>query len=406
MTGPKARMVPEDAQPSVKTQLAVFGAGLFANSSQTMISVILPLWLVALGHSPFLMGIVLGARSILPLIFSIHGGALMDRFGTRRIMLGCAVVSAVIPLLYPMSIWTWALFLLQMVVGLTATLNWMGAQTLIGQLMKGSPVYAGRLTFSSRIGQLAGPPIVGLFWDLTGAWGAFLFLAFWGACGVAACLLLPDIGKADRGPPRRVVITELLPRIADYRETFLLLRNPAILVIVASSMLSVAGNGIQSSFYVVYLEGIGFSGTLIGLLLSAMSTFGLAGALMVGIVTRIGNPMTLLVLIVIAEVVAIAVTPLFHLLTPLFILIAFRGFFAGVAHPLTVANLGHGAEANAQGKAVGLRTTANRLTGLVTPILMGSIVEVVGLDLSFYVTGGIIILMLACFLPMASRTGR
>jgi len=37
-------------------------------------------------------------------------------------------------------------------------MGWNGAQTMIGEAMKGNPLYAGRLSFSLRIGHFAGPP--------------------------------------------------------------------------------------------------------------------------------------------------------------------------------------------------------------------------------------------------------
>jgi MFS family permease len=65
----------------------------------------------------------------------------------------------------------------------------------------------------------------------------------------------------------------------------------------------------------------------------------------------------------------------------------------GVSQPLLISLMARSA-GRAQGKGVGLRTTANRLAILVTPVIMGAIAEVAGIEASFYLTGGFLILVL------------
>lgn len=47
----------------------------------------------------------------------------------------------------------------------------------------------------------------------------------------------------------------------------------------------------------------------------------------------------------------------------------------------------------AQGESVGLRTTANRVAVLATPVLMGGVAQLVGIENSFYVLGGFLIIV-------------
>ena len=86
-------------------QGAVYASGLFNHSMQPMVMVLLPLWVVTLNPSPFMIGIVLGSRFVLPILFSIHGGAMMDRLGARPVMLGVGLIGAVVPLLIPVAPW-------------------------------------------------------------------------------------------------------------------------------------------------------------------------------------------------------------------------------------------------------------------------------------------------------------
>ena len=74
-------MPARDTPVPLRHQLPVYSAALFSNSLTVLVPIMVPLWLVALGASPFEIGIVVGARYAGPLLFSIHGGAMMDRIG-------------------------------------------------------------------------------------------------------------------------------------------------------------------------------------------------------------------------------------------------------------------------------------------------------------------------------------
>ena len=73
-----------------RTQLPVYGTALFSNSIPDLVLVVMQLWLIRLDTSLFLIGLVFGARYLGPLLLAIHGGALMDRLGTRRVMIFCS----------------------------------------------------------------------------------------------------------------------------------------------------------------------------------------------------------------------------------------------------------------------------------------------------------------------------
>ena len=128
---------------------------------------------LTLDPSALMIGVILGARNFLPTLLSIHGGAMMDHLGAKRVMMVFALVGVVVHLIYPLAPWIWAVLILQMLSGLSTTMAWMGTQTLIGQIMKGNTVYSGRLSSAALIGNLTVPPIIGAAWDILGPWGRF-----------------------------------------------------------------------------------------------------------------------------------------------------------------------------------------------------------------------------------------
>ena len=58
-----------------------------------------------------------------------------------------------------------------------------------------------------------------------------------------------------------------------------------------------------------------------------------------------------------------------------------------LAQPLIITLVLRGAGANNQGKAIGLRGTANRIASVLAPLLMGAVAEAAGLEAAFYLVG-------------------
>ncbi len=372
-------------------QIAVYATGTFGNTVNNVITVILPLWAIHLGASPFMIGVILGSRHLLTTVFSIHGGSLMDRLGTRRVLVWFAAIGAVTPFLFPVMPWLWAVVVLQILGGVSSSFAWMGAQALVGQMMKGSARYAGRLSFTVRAGHLVAPLAAGMAWDFLGPWGGFSVLGIWGIGVLVASLALPK--PNDSGTRKPVATADLMPRLSDYRDAMRMMAIPAILLVVMASTLRMSGQGMHGSFYVVYLEGIGLTGTLIGVLLAAGSVVGFAGAISVAPLARRFSAHWLLVGAVAGGVLCVTVTPLLGAVFLALLLVAgIRGGAMALAQPLMITILA-GAAGRDQGKGVGIRTTANRLVSFAVPIIMGAIVELVGLENSFYVVGGVLMVL-------------
>ena len=375
----------------LRTQLAVYGSGMFANSMSNISGLIVPLWVSSFGASATLVGLVFGARHILPLLLSIHGGALMDRLGTRRVMLIFAVVNAAVPLLFPALPYIWAAIFLQTLAGLATSMGWMGAQALIGQIMKGSAIHAGRLSLALRLGHLVGPPMIGFTWDTGGAWAAFIVMSVWGSFGFLSALALPgnSIGTSQHS---KITFSTLMPRLSDYLAAFRMLAISAVLFVAVITMMRNAGNVVQTGFYVVYLDEVfGLSGTLIGVLTSAAAIVGGIGSLSVGRLLRFCSAHWLLMATVTGSVIFICITPLLGTFVFLLIASALRGASLGISQPLMISILAKASGSKVQGTSVGLRNTANRLTGFIIPLLMGVLIDFVGLANGFYAIGVIIV---------------
>ena len=184
-----------------RVQAPVYALAFCYGNIMPMASVVVPLWALELTSSPFLIGLVVASRQFLVVTLSIYGGALLDRAAPQKVILALAAVAAASFALFPALPFVWAAVLLQMISGFAETTNWIGAQALFGRVLKGAPVYAGRLTAAARTGGFIGPFLVGMVWQYFGPSGAFLMLAGWVMAGAAAALFLPRVEAADEPRP-------------------------------------------------------------------------------------------------------------------------------------------------------------------------------------------------------------
>jgi sugar phosphate permease len=90
------------------------------------------------------------------------------------------------------------------------------------------------------------------------------------------------------------------------------------------------------------------------------------------------------------SVAAIMSTPLLGTWFPvLAAVMVLRGFFQGVSAPVMFTYMSRSVAPSEQGLSIGLRSTANRVSSLTMPILMGATADIIGIGHSFFVIGAI-----------------
>jgi len=350
-----------------------------------------PLYATSLGMSATEIGLLVGARSALGVVLSIPAGALMDRYGTRRLGLFFALGTVALAPLYPALHWFPALLLLQCVVGCLVSLIVSSGQTVIALLGHGEARYIGRWSATARLGTTVGPLIAGAVWDLGGPWPAYAMASLWGVPLALALLRLREPASAIGGPaapPPRFRLRDALPRLSDYTSTFALLAVPTIAITIVVIFLRNATGGMQTSMYVVYLRDIGLTGTAIGALFAAVEIAHGVGAFFSGPAVDRLNPQWTLVATTALAIAFIAATPLLGGLFALLMLAQVaRGLCQGAAQPLLFSIQSKAVGRHRQGAIVGLRQTMNRVAAILVPPVMGVAADRWGVNDSFLIVG-------------------
>ena len=392
-------MVTVPRPAALQSPIALYTVGLFSMGYVDFYIFLMPLYCLSLGMSAGEVGTIVGARSALAVFLSIHIGVLMDRFGTRRVTLFFVWTGICLAPVFPLVPWFWPLLLLQVVNGGALSFAWSGSQTLIAQLAEGDAGYIGRFSFFARIGTAVAPIIVGAAWDLGGAWPAYMIGAAWGVVLSIALLCAPEAGArrdatSSRGPVR-FRLRDALPRLSDYVECFALMALPAIAATMAIMFLRTATSGVQFSLYIVYLDGIGLTGTSIGILFAAIETASGFGSLFAGRAMRFGDPQKTMLSGTVLSILFICATPfLGGIFALLFLAQLGRGWLQGVVQPMMFSVQAKAVGPYRQGSVVGLRQTMNRLAAIIIPPIMGWIADLWGATQSFVILG--VFLLIAC----------
>jgi MFS family permease len=401
---------PSGAHPW-RIQGPVYGTAFFTGNLFPMSHVVVPLWAaIELDASLFMVGVIIASRQLLPVTMSIHGGALLDRFGPRRVIMILGVLGALSTAMVPFFPLVWATIALQIVIGFCETTNWIGVQSAVGTMLKGQAVFAGRMTASARAGGFVGPLMVGIAYESMGPVGGFLCFGGWTLCGAFGAMFLPrhvaePVSVAPkRGETEKPARTDVLPSIADYRETFRLMLLPAIALVIAATFMRQTGSGVQASFYSVWLKDLGYTAGTIGLLIGISNGVSALSALTIGPLTRRIADYWLLIVTVGLAIVGIAVTPLLEGLVFLALAISLRGAGQGLNLPLMISIASRSVAPRLQGRVAALRISFNRLGSALVPVIMGALAEAIGLEYAFYAIGATGLLLVCGLSIWVART--
>ncbi|MDC0033532.1 MFS transporter [Alphaproteobacteria bacterium] len=378
-----------DPRLSRRAEFTAYSTAFISVGLLPMFHVIGPLWALYIGASPFLIGVAVGARSLLPFIFAIHSGALLDRLGVHRVMTFCALLSAALTVLYPVLPFIVALVVLQALTGFLHTIGWIGAQTQISQLTRGNAKYMGRFTSVSTFSNFFTPPLAGLAWDLAGPWGAFSLLSLWNLLLWLSVSLMP-VPRTVTISKEQIRLRKLLPSYSDYNAALRLAIIPAIGFVVACSFLLNSLLSMRFGFLPVYMQSVGFDGTIIGLMVGFAFLIGGCTALPTARIRRLFAPHWVILFVVGFTALGLGIVPLFQDIAGLSFATVVFGAGAGLGMAFAISLLSTVVPTEQLGLSIGLRITANRFSSFAIPIFAGAVIDGFGIAAGFYATAIVI----------------
>lgn len=358
-----------------------------------------------LGLTPTAIGVVIGIQAVPAVLFAIPLGARLDRSGARTILTGGAALMLLGGGAMVVARDVTTLVTAQIILGFGTLGVWLTIQSLVTFAGR-DPRHRSRSIANYSVcivtGQLLGPLIGGAIADVFGYVASFaVFSAVCVGLLAAAFARYPDrdFAAPPAPSPTTPVTTATRPvgdterRSSSHRDAVRLLRERGVLLTVVVSFLALFLIDLRMSFVPVFLQDIGWSPGLIGVLLSTSSACALlARPVFPALVARF-NSATVVALCLLPGACALGLLAFTSSIGGLFVLAAIAGVSLGLAQPLTLSLTAEFTGPTQRGLAVALRVMSNRLALWLSPMMFGLLVTAIGIQAAFLVgTAGLAVI--------------
>jgi len=360
--------------------LTVF-LNIIIHGSQVGSRVVMALFAIKLGASPFAIGVMIALYSVPPLCFGVYVGRITDRYGVHGPMvLGTVLCS--IGLLLP-YFWPFvpSLYASATIMGLSFMFYTVAVQNLTGAW---GPREQRARNFSTlalgySISGLLGPLCAGYAIDLGGYQATYL--------GFAISTAIPLVMLLTYRPLREFKLPAAAPSKGNALE---LLREPELRKVLINSALVVSGWDLYMFYLPIYGDSIGLSASRIGTILGtfAAATFVMRFSLPY-LTARYSARDVLSVSMFIGAALFVA----FPFVSDIWILSALSfgiGLALGCGQPITLLMSYNRSPEGRAGEVTGIRFALNHLMHSVVPVTAGALASVFGLAPVFIINAGIL----------------
>jgi len=351
------------------------------------------LYAIHLGATPFTVGALMALYSVLPMLFAVSMGRLIDRIGARPPMLAGSVAigsGTILPFVWPGMA---SLYFASILIGSGFMMYQVAAQHIVGYIGKPEdrPMNFSLSALGFSVSGFAGPMIAGFGIDSFGHVATFAALATFPLVPIAVLglnrLRLPQPhAHASPVPGRRV--TDLL-------------RHRELLPVFVTSGLLAAAWDMFTFAIPIYGSRVGLSASSIGLVLG---TFSVATFVIRGLLPTISRRLTAWPLLATSLAIAGASFFLFPLLERAALLMAVSfllGLGLGMSQPMVMSLLHNAVPPGRVGEAIGVRMTLVNLSQITIPLLFGALGTALGMLPVFWATA----LLLSAGSGYAKRRG-
>ncbi len=360
------------------SELVFFSSACFWCICNGISHVIVPLYSIFLGFSVLEISSIVAVPALATIFVRFVGGALSDRFGERGVLQGCYSMMALSALILIGAESYTTLMIVLIVANLSRSTFWISAQSMASQL-PGTNV-------GKTLGKLSAINYSGIFFGqvLGGIMAAFLsygtsFLILFGLA-LSCTLMSLALTQSEAKPKGRTVwqITLGVGRFLRYSRTWL------IITVSGAAALPMA---MCSSIYPVYLAHLNFGEQWIGLAVSVRSLGPIAIGLLLGVwITPVRQRLIYGLGMVVLGFCLIASGYLdrYFLLGLLIILLGAGG---GIMDLLAQVQASALSQASDRSMAIASMGMGWNLSAFFVPLVTGWLVEMLGFEIAFLVSG-------------------
>ena len=357
-----------------------------------------------LGASPFEIGLVQSAFSLLPVFTAVALGRWIDRLGEARFMIAAVAMMSIASFVLSVGGSLLAIGLAQVVFGFGQVINVVAGQTMIANRSprdRREQYYSWYSTVVS-VAQLAGPALAAIIVTSAVAasiagWGPFagneqtaVFLFAGMSAGIASILAIGLLrpGETRRPPPADEEAVNLAS--AAWR----VLRKPGMAAAMFVSLCVISAVDVLVAYLPAYGEATGLSVETVGLLLSIRAGASLTSRFFMTQLIAVFGRKRLLALSTGLAAAGILALPFVSSIPLLVLLMVGIGLGLGVGQPMTISWVANRSPRHERGLALSVRVTGNRAALVSVPVLMGAIagaasgISVIWIAMAAFLGGG------------------
>lgn len=381
--------VPRLSLPSSPLPQLIF-LSVAAHAAMAGARVTTSLYALSQQASPLTIGILLSLFSLLPMLFALKIGRLIDRIGLRRpVTIGCTLIAfgCLLPVLLPgMPV----LYVAVVAIGTGFMAVQIGSQHTVGAISEDASRAGnyGWLALAYSVSSFSGPVIAGYVIEHAGH--RIAYLVFFGFA--VAALAAIAVGGLQRMPPPT-------PESGTTGSALDLLRQPALLHIYAAGILLSAAWDLFIFIIPIHVTRLGFSASTVGLVLGCFSAATFAVRLAMPWIVRRHGQWRILGAALALAACCYVLFPFAAQLTALMAVAALLGFAVGSSQSNVLTLLHEAAPAGRAAEAIAIRSTIGNASQVILPIVFGAAGAALGLFAVFWSVGAII----ALGVPLAYR---
>jgi MFS family permease len=325
--------------------------------------VVVSLYALKFGATPFTVGVLASFYAVVPLMLAVYTGRLADKSG-MRLPLG---VGAVFTAAAMLTGFLWrelhGLFVVAILVGTGFVFFNVSIQNLAGGI--GRPEQRTRnfawLAIGYSLSNLIGPLFAGLSIDHAGHSLTFLFFAFFP--------LFPLIVLAARPEFARGAATVTEEKRGNPLE---LLQDTTLRRLIVISGLSVASSELFAFYVPVFAHQIGLTATMTGVILGAYAIAILMMRFVLGRLLKALTAQQIMFGFMLLAALAFAIFPLLRSPYALMAVAFAIGVGVGATQPLLMSISYEMSPPGRTGEVTGLRLTANNIARIFMPVVAGA----------------------------------
>jgi MFS family permease len=348
-----------------------------------MVFPLVPLEAQELGASPAVIGLIVGAFSLLSFFLSVPIGGFTDRFGVKRMLFLGVLCNASSSLLLLRAD---VLFLMasQVLGGLGFQLHIVSSQSFIARLE--SPFRRerafGYLTFSAAFGQSLGPVLGGFIASRFGYHEAFVVALLFSTAGLIVSGFRESKGVHGAGR---------YSLMGDLRHAAEIFSDSRMLAVLAFTFGVIFTVSLRTSFLPVLLLKRGLQEADVGLLISLFAVSMTVIRPFVGRIFQAFSRKDLMAFSVLTVAVGVGLIPVLSSWLTTALALCLFGLGFGLTQPLSMVMVADLSDPEHPGLNMGIRFMVITLANLLGPVLLGFLVEGVGLNAPFYASAFLVL---------------